>query len=79
MEAGRIELTGVYRVMLRAVQYDNDLGPHGAHVAGLLRRGRGQVGRPRRGHATAEFTGVAGFNEGMWRVGRRGASRSSSR
>jgi hypothetical protein len=65
-EAGKTEATGVYRVILRAVQYDTvwdrmeRMWPqyYDAGDARWVDRGRG--------HATAEFRGVAGFNEGMW-------------
>jgi hypothetical protein len=65
-EAARVEATGVYRVLLRAVQYDTvwdrmeRMWPY-YYDAGEVRwidRGRG--------HALGEFRGVAGFNEGMW-------------
>jgi hypothetical protein len=66
-EAARLDLSGVYRVMLRAVQYDTvwdrmeRMWPtfYDAGEAKWVDRGRG--------HATAQFIGVAGFNEGMWR------------
>lgn len=65
-EAAMVEVTGVYRVILRAVQYDTvwdrmeRMWPqyYDAGEARWVDRGRG--------HATAEFRGVAGFNEGMW-------------
>jgi hypothetical protein len=65
-EAAMVEVTGVYRVILRAVQYDTvwdrmeRMWPqyYDAGEARWIDRGRG--------HATAEFRGVAGFNEGMW-------------
>lgn len=65
-EAAKIELHGVYRIMMRVVQYDTvwdrmeRMWPqyYDAGEACWVDRGRG--------HATAEFRGVAGFNEGMW-------------
>jgi hypothetical protein len=66
MEAAKIELSGVYRMLLRAVQYDTiwdrmERMWHQYYDAGEARWvDRGE------GHATAEFTGVAGFNEGIW-------------
>ena len=62
----KIELHGVYRILLRAVQYDTvwdrmeRMWPqyYDAGEARWVDRGRG--------HATAQFRGVAGFNEGMW-------------
>jgi hypothetical protein len=65
-EAAMVEVTGVYRIILRAVQYDTvwdrmeRMWPqyYDAGEARWIDRGRG--------HATAEFRGVAGFNEGMW-------------
>jgi hypothetical protein len=64
--AAKIELNGVYRLVLRAVQYDTvwdrmeRMWPqyYDAGEARWVDRGRG--------HARAEFRGVAGFNEGMW-------------
>src|ERR1700689_3547114 len=61
-EAAMVEVTGVYRVILRAVQYDTvwdrmeRMWPqyYDAGEARWIDRGRG--------HATAEFRGVAGFN-----------------
>jgi hypothetical protein len=66
VEAARIELTGVYRLLLRAVQYDTVWDRmerawslyYDAGTASWVDRGRG--------HATALFKGVAGFNLGMW-------------
>ena len=65
-EAAIVELTGVYRIILRVVQYDTvwdrmeRMWPqyYDAGEARWVDRGRG--------HARAEFRGVAGFNEGMW-------------
>ena len=62
----KIEITGVYRMMVRAVQYDT--------VWDRMERIWGQyydAGEARwvergRGHATGVFSGVRGFNEGMW-------------
>jgi hypothetical protein len=64
--AAKIELTGVYRVILRAVQYDTIWDRmermwgvyYDAGEAKWIDRGPG--------HATAVFSGVAGFNDGMW-------------
>lgn len=65
-EAAKTEATGVYRVILRTVQYDTiwdrmeRMWPqyYDAGEARWIDRGRG--------HAVAEFRGLAGFNEGMW-------------
>jgi hypothetical protein len=65
-EAAKIELFGPYRLMMRAVQYDTiwdrmeRMWPqyYDAGEAKWVERGKG--------NATAEFRGVAGFNEGMW-------------
>ncbi len=65
-DAAQIELGGVYRLILRAVQYDTVWDRmermwrqyYDAGEARWVERGHGQ--------ALAEFTGVAGFNEGMW-------------
>jgi hypothetical protein len=66
MVAAKLDITGPYRMMMRAVQYDTvwdrmeRIWPqyYDAGEAKWVDRGRG--------HATAEFRGVAGFNEGMW-------------
>lgn len=68
MEAARLELNGVYRVMLRAVQYDNIWDRMERMWRTYYDAGEAKWVDRGRGHATAQFTGVAGFNEGMWRA-----------
>jgi hypothetical protein len=66
--AAKKDLTGPYRALLRAVQYDTVWDRmervwrqyYDAGEARWVERGHG--------HAKAEFTGVAGFNVGMWRT-----------
>jgi hypothetical protein len=66
MEAARVELTGVYRVMLRAVQYDTVWDRMERMWRQYYDSGEAKWVDRGHGHATAQFTGVAGFNEGMW-------------
>ena len=65
-EAAKVELTGVYRVMLRAVQYDTVWDRMERMWRQYYDAGEARWVDRGQGHATAEFTGVAGFNEGMW-------------
>jgi hypothetical protein len=67
MNAAKVELTGVYRVMLRAVQYDNVWDRMERMWRQYYDSGEAKWVDRGRGHATAQFIGVAGFNEGMWR------------
>ena len=64
--AAKIELTGVYRVIIRAVQYDTVWDRMERMWHQYYDAGEAKWVDRERGHATAQFTGVAGFNEGMW-------------
>jgi hypothetical protein len=66
-EAGKIELSGVYRVVLRAVQYETVWDRMERFWHTFYDAGEAKWVDRGRGHATAQITGVAGFNEGMWR------------
>jgi hypothetical protein len=65
-EAARIEIAGVYRLLVRAVQYDTVWDR--MERAWRLYYDAGEVKWIDReaGHATAIIAGVAGFNTGMW-------------
>ncbi|MGO8993405.1 MAG: hypothetical protein ACLQVI_08745 [Polyangiaceae bacterium] len=67
MEAAKLELSGVYRVMLRAVQYDTVWDRMERMWRQYYDAGEAKWVDRGQGHATAQFLGVAGFNEGMWR------------
>jgi hypothetical protein len=67
MAAAKVELHGVYKVMLRAVQYDSVWDRMERMWRQYYDSGEAHWGDRGRGHATAQFIGVAGFNEGMWR------------
>lgn len=65
-EAARLEFTGVYRVLMRAIQYDDvwdRMQRTWDHIVGTgafrwIERGEG--------HTRAEIHGVPGFNLGCW-------------
>jgi hypothetical protein len=66
-EAAKIELNGVYRIIMRAVQYDTIWDRMERMWPQYYDSGEARWVDRGRGHAMAEFRGVAGFNEGMWR------------
>ena len=66
--AAKIDLTGPYRVLLRAVQYDTVWDRMERIWSHYYDAGEARWVERGHGHATAEFTGVAGFNEGIWRT-----------
>jgi hypothetical protein len=65
-EAAIVELTGVYRIILRVVQYDTVWDRMERMWSQYYDAGEARWVDRGRGHARAEFRGVAGFNEGMW-------------
>jgi hypothetical protein len=65
-DAAKIELGGVYRMLLRAVQYDTVWDRMERMWRQYYDAGEARWVDRGRGHARAEFTGVTGFNEGMW-------------
>lgn len=66
MEAAKMELSGPYRVLLRAVQYDTVWDRMERMWRQYYDSGEARWVDRGHGHATAEFTGVAGFNDGCW-------------
>ncbi len=66
MVAARMDLTGPYRLMMRAVQYDTVWDRMERVWSQFYDAGEARWVDRGRGHATAEFRGVAGFNDGMW-------------
>jgi hypothetical protein len=67
VEAAQLELKGVYRMVLRALQYDSVWDKMESMWRQYYDAGEAKWVDRGEGHATAEFHGVAGFNEGMWR------------
>lgn len=65
-QAAMVEVTGVYRLILRAVQYDTVWDRMERMWPYYYDAGEARWVDRERGHARAEFRGVAGFNEGMW-------------
>jgi hypothetical protein len=66
MEAARLEFNGVYRVVIRAIQYDDvwdRIQRTWDHIVG---RGAFRWIERSEGHARAEIAGVPGFNLGCW-------------
>ena len=66
--AAKMDLSGPYRVMMRAVQYDTVWDRMERIWLQYYDAGEARWVERERGHARAEVTGVAGFNEGMWRT-----------
>jgi hypothetical protein len=64
--AARVELRGVYRVLMRVVQYDTVWDRMERMWSQFYDAGEARWVEREPGHARAEFRGVAGFNEGMW-------------
>lgn len=66
MEAARLEFGGIYRVLLRAVQYDtiwDRVERTWNHIVG---RGAFKWHERRDGYVKAEIIGVTGFTPGIW-------------
>lgn len=66
MEAARLEFNGVYRVIIRAIQYDDvwdRIQRTWDHIVG---RGAFRWIERTSGHTRAEIVGVPGFNLGCW-------------
>lgn len=66
VEAARLEFSGVYRVVIRAIQYDDvwdRIQRTWDHIVG---RGAFRWIERSEGHARAEINGVPGFNLGCW-------------
>jgi hypothetical protein len=66
MEAARLEFAGVYRVLIRAIHYDDvwdRIQRTWDHIVGT---GAFRWIERNEGHARAEIAGVPGFNLGCW-------------
>ena len=65
-EAARIDYTGVYRVLLRSIQYDTVFERVELAWRSYYSLGTFSWTRPGPGMMHAKVTGVRGFNTGMW-------------
>jgi len=66
IEASKMDFTGIYRVLLRAVQYDTIWDRSERAWAHYNSRGEARWVDRRPGTATGRITGVTGFNLGIW-------------
>jgi hypothetical protein len=65
-EAARIDFTGVYRIFLRAMQYDTMWDRAERAWTNYNSHGEARWVDRESGHAVARITGVSGFNVGVW-------------
>jgi hypothetical protein len=68
VEAARVDFTGIYRVLLRAVQYDSIWDRMERAWAHYNSQGDAKWVDRGRGTATGRITGVTGFNPGIWQA-----------
>jgi hypothetical protein len=66
VEAARIDFTGVYRVFLRAVQYDTIWERMERAWSHYNSQGKLVWSERKEGSMSCQVTGVAGFNPGIW-------------
>ena len=66
MEAARLEFSGVYRVLIRAIQYDDVWDRMQRTWDHIVGQGAFRWIERDEGHARAEIVGVPGFNLGCW-------------
>jgi len=66
VEAARIDFTGVYRVLLRSIQYDTMWDRAQRAWTNYNSQGDTQWIDRERGHAVGVITRVSGFNLGVW-------------
>jgi hypothetical protein len=66
VEASRIDFTGVYRVLLRSIQYDTMFDRAQVAFSNYNSHGKTQWIDREKGHSTGIVTGVSGFNLGIW-------------
>jgi hypothetical protein len=66
VQAARLEFSGAYRVLLRAVQYDTIWRRMEVAWAHLASAGRFEWYRQDEGHLRVRIHEVTGFNRGMW-------------
>jgi hypothetical protein len=64
--AAKLDIAGPYRVLMRAVQYDTVWDRMERMWSQYYDAGEARWVDRGHGHASAEFRGVAGFNDGMW-------------
>jgi hypothetical protein len=68
IEASRIDFTGIYRVVLRAVQYDSIWDRTERAWSTYNSQGEARWTDRGPGTATGRITGVSGFNMGIWQA-----------
>lgn len=66
LEAARLDFTGIYRLLLRAVQYDTIWDRMERAWPHYYTQGDARWAERQRGSAIAVCEGVEGFNPGMW-------------
>jgi len=66
MEAAKIDFTGIYRVLLRSMQYDTVWDRAQRAWDNYNSQGKASWGEREAGGAKGIVTGVIGFNRGIW-------------